>query len=112
MAKVLTTGSSITCSHSGTVTPKSQAKLQVGGNPVLLTNQVSTWTVSGCTTPTDSAHSKMPCTTVSLSGADATKLTCGGKAVLLEGGTASAPTAKPSTSTITIKASQDKVTAS
>ena len=50
MANVLTTAGSVACQHQGAVAaPAGAAKLTVGGKPVLLVDQVSAWTITGCT---------------------------------------------------------------
>jgi hypothetical protein len=111
MAKVLTTGSSIVCNHSGQVKPlTSSAKLTISGNPVLLANQVSSWTIVGCT-QTPPPPSKSPCVTVSqLTGASAQKLTANAQPVLLDSGQGVTDGKPPGTLTIT--AGEMKVTAS
>jgi hypothetical protein len=74
---VLTTTSIITCATEGKVTPVSAAGLKVDGKPVLLQNQVSTWTVAGCKKNT-------PCATVAAPTAGvSTKLKVKGTPVLL-----------------------------
>ncbi len=85
MAKVLTTASSVTCAHGGTVGTSSTAKLAVNGAPVLLAASVAGKTVAGCTVTDDPNTATKHCTAVAgiLSG-PATRLTVGGKPVVLE----------------------------
>ena len=81
MPGVLTTSATISCAQGGKVTPlTSSATLKVGGNAVLLENQVSTWQVTGC------GNTNAPCASVSMSPSKtgvATKLKVKGSAVLL-----------------------------
>jgi hypothetical protein len=84
MDKVITTTASITCPSSGTVEKTSDAKLQVGGNPVLLEGQVSSWTVKNCL-QTKTNSGEVQCLTVSApTKGTAAKLTVGGSKVLLD----------------------------
>ena len=79
MPGVLTTSSSVSCVQGGKVSPlTSSAKLKVGGDAVLLKNQVSSWTVTGC------GNTNSPCATVSAPTAGvSTKLKVQGSPVLL-----------------------------
>jgi hypothetical protein len=81
MPGVLTTSATVSCAQGGKVSPlTSSATLKVGGNAVLLENQVSTWTVSGC------GNTNAPCASVSMLPGKpgvATKLKVKGSAVLL-----------------------------
>ena len=89
-AKVLTEATTVSCSHQGTVSKSSTAKLQVAGSPVLLEKQVPSWTIPtgsvppGCTRIKTQAG-EVPCTKVTqpTKGA-AAKLTVGGSKVLLD----------------------------
>jgi hypothetical protein len=86
MAKVITTGSIIQCAHKGTVTfTPSQQKLMIDGQAALVTTDVSSATVSGCTTPDDPITGRKQCLKVTglLAGA-ATKLGVNNISVLLE----------------------------
>lgn len=88
MPKVITEGSTIKCPHQGTVTfTASQHLLKVDGQAVLVVDDISSGTVSGCTNPTDRSKGSQTCTKVismTNSAAVATKLKVGGKPVLLE----------------------------
>lgn len=84
MPKVLSTAGQVSCSHEGKVTPfVSDAKLTVSGSAVALTSQATSWLVKGCK---NTSSTTTPC--VKMSGKPtagvATKLTCGGDAVLLD----------------------------
>jgi hypothetical protein len=90
MPNVLTTSSPVTCGHSpGAVAAASTAKLAVGGARVLQEAGVQDAAVSGCGTIPAADGSGTPtdikCLTVTaVSGVFSTKLTCGGKPVILE----------------------------
>jgi hypothetical protein len=88
MAAVLTTGSNVTCGHKGTVTVMSSAKLSVSGNSVLLKTGIASQPVSGCAIvpmpPPPGPVSKKCLTVTSVDSGEATKLTAGGKPVVLE----------------------------
>jgi hypothetical protein len=88
MPHVLTTGSNVTCGHSGTVSTASTAKLKVNGQPVLLKEGIQGRSVAGCTTPPASDISgptAKPCTLVStVSAGAATKLKVSGQSVMLQ----------------------------
>ena len=83
MPAVLTTGSTVGCGHDpGRVTTSSSAKLTVKGEPVLLETSIVGKSVSGCSTAQSSSTS--PCkSVVSLASGRATKLTAGGRPVVL-----------------------------
>lgn len=84
MANVLTTNSTISCPNQGKAQLSSSAKLTVNGAPVLLSNQTSSWPISGCK-QTDASSGQKPCLTiVSVSAGQASKLTVGDVAVLLD----------------------------
>jgi hypothetical protein len=88
-ANVLTEATTLSCAHKGTVSKSSTAKLQVGGDPVLLEEQVPSWTIPpgvppGCARINTQAGEK-PCTKVaSPTDGTAAKLTVGGSKVLLD----------------------------
>jgi hypothetical protein len=85
MAFALTTESTIECPHHGTVKPSSSAKLTVGGNAVLLNNQLSGLPIEKCETVPETSKSITKCLTIqSESGGTAGKLSVGGVAVLLD----------------------------
>jgi hypothetical protein len=104
MSGVLTTASSVTCGHApGAVQTSSNAKLTVGGNPVLLKSSIDRQPVSGCVTPpaTDaSGPTAGPCTFVTgdpyvpapppaagspgVTAGEAQKLTANGNPVMLD----------------------------
>jgi hypothetical protein len=88
MPGVLTTGSNVSCGHAGTVTTSSSAKLKVNGQPVLLKEGIASKSVSACSTPNASDASgptAIPCATVSsVDAGEATKITAGGSAVMIE----------------------------
>jgi hypothetical protein len=71
--------------HGGTVGVSSTAKLAVNGAPVLLAASVAGKTVAGCPVTDDPNTSTKHCTSVAsvLSG-PATRLTVGGKPVVLD----------------------------
>src|SRR5258708_18625794 len=88
MSFVLTTSSKVICGHGGTVSTSSSAKLKVSGNPVLLKTGISGQSISGCLTPTmppPPGPKSQKCTSVtSVDSGEATKLTAGGKSVVLD----------------------------
>jgi hypothetical protein len=84
MAFAVTTASTITCPHTGTVSPSSSAKLTVGGNPVVPSDQVTSWVIAGCTWPTDNKGDVTCASVTTASGGQSQKLTVGGVAVLLD----------------------------
>ena len=104
MAEVFTTAFSFSCTHGGSVTPKSSAKLTVGGEPVLIASD--SWDVSGCA-PSKQSDSK--CSKLTITGGDAQKLKAGGKAVALTSGTAKTDGVP---FTVTVSGSQTKLKAS
>jgi hypothetical protein len=102
MAAVLTKASKVTCGHKGTVAVSSTAKLTVGGDPVLLKSNIEGATVSDCTTqpaPPPPGSVSSPCAIVtSITAGEATKLTVGGLAVILDtltGGTSGIDKGEP-----------------
>lgn len=108
MANVMTKGGSISCAHGGTVTLNSSAKLKVNGSSVLLEDQVSSFSISGCG---QTSSSSVPCATFASFTGAAQKLKVGGKAVLLD--TFSGVTnGKPDSSTAPASAGQSKLKAS
>jgi hypothetical protein len=108
MSAVLTEASEVTCQHKGVVTASGTSLLTVEGNTVLLTDGVSTWSIAGCT---QTSTSQTPCTKMdSAVGGDATKLTVGGVAVLLD--TISGKTIGLPQFGVSAKAKQTKLTAS
>jgi hypothetical protein len=88
MPGVLTTGSNVTCGHAGTVTTSSTTKLKVNGQPALLKTGIESKSVSTCATPPASDPSgptAQPCSSVSsVDTGEATKLTAGGKPVMID----------------------------
>jgi hypothetical protein len=78
MAAVLTTSSTITCSHQGTVQKTSTAKLKVNGSPVLLESSLGA--IPDC--PNQSSSTTKDTKVASVLGA-AQKLKAGGNGVLL-----------------------------
>lgn len=93
MAKVLTEASTVLCgtdapaSHGGNVAKTGSQKLKVSGNGVLVATLATGIgpSVSGCKTPDDSAHSLIPCKSVtSITSGQSTKLFAGGLAAALE----------------------------
>ena len=80
MANVLTTGSTVACLHSGTATLSSSAKLSVGGKPVLLESEATSWPITQCK---QVGTGLTPCTTI-VSVSAASTLTVGGVPVLLD----------------------------
>ena len=84
MAEVLTTGSTVDCGHTGTVSTSGASKLKVAGNAVLLEDGVSGKSVSACVTQNVTNTGMKQCTTVtSVTMGKATKLKVGGAPVLL-----------------------------
>jgi hypothetical protein len=82
--KVLTSAANIVCAHQGkvTVVPTQQAFL-VDNKPVLVMGDLEGKPIAGCTTP--ATPSTVPCTaTATMIIGAATKLTAGGKPVLLD----------------------------
>jgi hypothetical protein len=85
MAKVLTTGSTVTCTHGGKVATGSTAKLKVNGLPVLLAAGVSERAVTTCPVVDDPNTSTTKCRKVAtILKAPAAKLKVGGQAVILD----------------------------
>ena len=81
--KVLTTASTVQCGHGGTVRIASDAKLEVGGNPVLRQSSIEGKNITACVTPDSNTATK--CRKVALiAGGAASKLRVGGQAVVLE----------------------------
>jgi copper(I)-binding protein len=112
MPKVLTLESSVLCgpagpTHGGKVALTSSAKLTVN-NQVVLTKTGVGPSVTGCKTVVTNSGNK-PCTTVSISSGEATKLTANGNKVMLDtiGGTGDG---QP-TGTVQGSAIQSKLTA-
>jgi hypothetical protein len=83
---VLTTSSSVACSHNGTIKPVGvQQKLKAGGAFVLVDGDFSSATISSCSNPTDSNTGSVQCqTSQSQTGGTAQKLKVNGKPVLLK----------------------------
>lgn len=110
MPKVLSTAGQVSCSHKGKVTPfVSDAKLTVSGSAVALTSQTASWLVANCE---NASSTTTPC--VNMKGKPtsgvATKLTCGGDAVLL--GSLSAITDSTPPGKLEATAGQSKLDAS
>ncbi|MFJ3902875.1 hypothetical protein [Streptomyces sp. NPDC090025] len=90
MEQVLTTGSTIGCGHPPqvpTMSPASDAKLKVGGQPVLRAADLTAASalISGCVPPSGGSPPPKPCqhvTRVAPKG-EAAKLRAGGAPVLL-----------------------------
>src|SRR4051794_3371499 len=102
MASVLTTSSSITCSHSGGITPTGASKLKINGSPVVLKAGVAGKSVGPppCSVTTNTNTGTKQCSSVTaVSGGEASKLKVNGQPVLLEtlsGTTDGTPPALPS----------------
>ena len=79
MAAVLTTSSTINCSHQGTVKKTSTAKLKVNGSSVLLESSLGA--ISDC--PNQSSSTTKDSKVDSVLGGVAQKLKAGGNGVLL-----------------------------
>jgi len=112
MPNVLTTASEVLCdkltgsNHGGAIATSSSAKLKVNGAAVLLRTGIGS-SVSGCKTP--STSSSKPCVSATISGGEASKLTAGGRPVMLDslkGTTDGVPSG-----TVPGLAKQDKLTA-
>lgn len=86
MAYVITEQSTVQCGHQGTVSlTASQSKLKIGGAAALVDGDLAGKTIAGCITVTDPNTGALQCQTVASAIAGvATKLTVGGKGVLLE----------------------------
>lgn len=84
MAYVLTTGSLVSCGHSGTATLISSAKLEVNGQPVLIESEATSWSLTK--TPCSQAGSGgTSCTNISsISTGKSSKLTVNNSPVLLD----------------------------
>lgn len=81
---IVVKGGTLSCSHSGTATISSSARLTVGGKGVLLSGAESGLSFTGCTNQTTSSPPvKAPCTSDAATSGVATRLTVGGKKVLL-----------------------------
>lgn len=113
MAGVLTTNSTIQCPDSGKVQTSSTAKLTVSNNAVLLKPDFSSWSISGCSNPTDpNSGSKTCLKTVGLTAGAAQKLTCGGSsAVLLDTLQGTSDATPPPHNMLSATAGQSKLTA-
>lgn len=110
MANVMTTSGALGCKLGGKATLTSSAKLTVGGQAVLLEDQVSTWSISGCS-QTDASKGQVQCTAFVTFTGKAQKLTVSGKAVLLD--TFSGVTnGNPDATSAPASAGQSKLTAS
>jgi hypothetical protein len=111
MANVVTTAGSLTCANNGAPTLSSSAKLKVSGKPVIPFASVSTFTpYTGCAYSSGSVTG--PCTkTTVTTGGQASKLTVGGQAALLDNLSATAGTPPPP-APISVAAGQSKLTAS
>ncbi len=114
MSKVITTASTVRCGalsggqHGGTVATTSDARLTVGGAAVVAADGVAGKSVSGCQTP--STNSSQPCKNVLVvSGGLASKLTVGGRPVVLADVAGSSDGVPPGT--LAADAAQDKLTA-
>ena len=108
MATVLTTGSSVTCSHQGRVALSSSAKLKVANNPVLLSTDFASWGITNCT---QTGGPPTPCTNiVSVATGPASKLTVGRVPVMLD--TLAGPTNGAPPGTVSATAGHTKLTAS
>jgi hypothetical protein len=83
MPNVLTTGSTVTCPHQGTVATSGDARLRVAGAPVLLLDGVQGASVSACPVA-DSSTPTTKCRIVVSASGVASKLTVGGRGVVLE----------------------------
>lgn len=87
MSAVLTQGSSLACANQGKVTlSPTQTKLKIGGQAALVDGDLKAAAISSaCTTLTNSNQGDLKCSAVaSAVGGVATKLTVGGKGVLLD----------------------------
>jgi hypothetical protein len=118
MPAVLTMASEVLCGtaiptppqHGGRVSVSSTAKLTVDGQPVLVKDSILGKSVAGCTTPNDSSKSLKTCLSVSsITNGEATKLTTGGKQVMLD--TCAGATDGNPPGTVPADAKQDKLTA-
>ena len=100
MPAVVTTGSTVQCSHRATVTLKaSQSKLKAAGNPALVASDMAGATVVAC--PNIGPGLKPCTTTLSVLTGLATKLSVDGQPVLLEGATGPTDSTPPATWSVT-----------
>src|SRR5256885_15996172 len=86
MPNVLTASSTVSCGHPpGTVPVQSTAKLRVGTAGGLVKTDIDGKSTDGkCAIPVP-VQGNLKCTTATVTSGTATKLTVGGKAVMLEG---------------------------
>jgi hypothetical protein len=100
MPSVLTTSSTVQCSHQAKVAlQSSQTKLKAGGSPVLLQTDMIGASISGCP---NSGPSLTPCSsTVSVTAGMATNLSVDSTPVLLESATGLTNSVPPGTWTVT-----------
>lgn len=86
MGSPLTIASDVECGHKGVVEVTSSVKLTVNGSPVLLEASVASMPVTPGTCATQQTSTTSPCKTVTsvLPPSLATKLTVGGKPVVLD----------------------------
>lgn len=114
MADVVTIAGSMTCSHQGSLSLTSAAKLRVDGKPVVVYADVPSFTpFTGCTFPSTSSGAPPCSNAVPISQGHALKLTAGVKPVLLDNlraGTNNPP--PPPAASVTVVAGQAKLTAS
>jgi hypothetical protein len=111
MAFPVTTGGSFTCANGGSAKLASQAKLTVGGNPVIPFSSASgLGPYTGCIYNVNNVTG--PCTTTTVvSGGSAAKLTVGAEPTLLDSITATAGNPPPAAA-VTVAAGQTKLTTS
>jgi len=114
MAAAVTTAGALKCKHGGAVKLSSQARLTVDGNAVVPFSLLDLPTAyQGCTPPPGTgpcaATQAQPPSTPATPNGNATKLTLGGKAVLLDSLTANS---QPAGTPVSVTAGQSKLTAS
>jgi hypothetical protein len=99
MAGVLTTTSTVSCGHGGSVSTQGQRKLRAQGNPVLRQDGILSRSIPDCATVPDPNTTTVKCLTVtSVTAGLATKLKVGGAPVALDtlaGGTSGTVSGTP-----------------
>jgi len=107
MAQALTNASTITCNHGATAVLTSTSKLKVNGSSVLLDGDTIAFAPGVCS---QKGTGLTPCTSLTVSGGQASHFTVGGKKVLLS--TLTGKTNGNPEFTFTVVAGQSKLRAS
>lgn len=109
MANILTTDSTISCGHGGTVSTTSTAKLKIGDKPVLIKGNIGP-KVSDCTLKDNTSTGTLQCQSATITDGEASKLLAGGLSVMLD--TLGVTTTGKPEGNPTVAAKQSKLTAS